>query len=542
MLTSTLIHNQNETHIENFAFAVTPINWEQFVDVVYSPDSHKGYINLFLQNDDFQVNRFYSITDKDSMKKEIAHAKENYNIYTSYSTYYLPYKSPDGSGGRTQENIKETTSLVMDLDYYKLGISHEEFFSRINHLIKTNQLLKPSLVMFTGTGYHLMWLLDPFTNIKGYTNDLNWRSVQNHVMDLLKDLNSDDVVKAPNAVTRMPDTINHKNKNEVKAYLVDSQRYQLKEVLEFYKLAATDRKRKTAKKAKTKPKRTLTYFHNEYTLNMRRQEDIFTYVQIKNQRQESYVGIRNWLCLVLRFHALVASKGDFDYALNQTQKLIDTMDLKGSNSSEKTTYKELMKRSKYADKYYQEWVNNDWNRAQYVRGGLFYSNERLVKIMNIENDFEMQFQMKTIKLITKEYTRLRKEKERRNKGMLSQQEYTTKKRSEGAFNKVKKLFIKGTKQTQIAKIVGVSRQRVSQLIKEIKTMEHTESKDQHIQTVKAQSKKKKTSFVRGLLIHVKRSVLLKELNIGGLSFSRLLSIPGSLYLSGFSPPFSFVGD
>lgn len=62
-------------------------------------------------------------------------------------------------------------------------------------MVAKGELICPTFIVSTGQGYQLIWLLEPFKNIAGYTNDLDWRRIQDHMYEQLKELNSDSVVK-----------------------------------------------------------------------------------------------------------------------------------------------------------------------------------------------------------------------------------------------------------------------------------------------------------------------------------------------------------
>jgi hypothetical protein len=62
------------------------------------------------------------------------------DTYISYSTYYKKNKKKT----RTQDNIVHTYMLVQDLDYYKFGISDQEFLQKIGSMIQNGEILCPN--------------------------------------------------------------------------------------------------------------------------------------------------------------------------------------------------------------------------------------------------------------------------------------------------------------------------------------------------------------------------------------------------------------
>lgn len=354
--------------------------------------------------------------------------------------------------------------LVMDCDFYKIGITKKDFFKQINQLIKLKQLLRPSIILSSGKGYQLIWLLKPFKNIEGYKNDKIWRKIQEYHFELLSDLKSDPVCKTPTAVTRICGTYNQKYKEKVQAYLVEPERYDLEQIFRFYKNFIEVNKPKSnyiKPYSNFRINNKIHYLKNEYSLNSARIDDIFTYVSIKNKRNESYIGIRNKLCLILRFHVLVVTNGDKEQAIKKVKDLIQILDMTD------TTEEELLRRSELAEKYYEDWINDTWNKEKYIHGGLFYSNERLCKLLRIENDYDMQFQLKTIKVKNKEYEKYRKSMERRKAGVQSREEYENKRKQQKyeLILRVKELKKEGLSNKKIGEILGLSSAYIGKLLR-----------------------------------------------------------------------------
>src|SRR5699024_3909258 len=154
--------------------------------------------------------------------------------------------------------------------------------------------------------------------------------------------------------------------------------------------------------------------HNIHKLNQARIDDIFTYVRIKNRKHESYIGIRNKLALIVRFHSLIVHQGNRDTAETDVKELIDEMDRR------ETSQEELLRRSQSAERYYNEWLNGDWDRHKYVQGGLFYTKQTLVELLGMQRDYSMQLQLKTIKIKDKAYE---KQRMRQKRNSVSRQTY-----------------------------------------------------------------------------------------------------------------------
>lgn len=433
---------------KEFNIPVKQVTFMDFVDICF-PGS-EGYFCIFQKTEKVHRNTFYT---KDEMENKIVNFFNKtwgMNCYVSYSSYFskqrkyetkeIKYKLKNGETVyseacnlqtkevfrvkekkwkplRTQSNVVKTYLLAQDLDFYKLGMSFETAISIISRLIREGKIICPTMLIFTGQGIQLIWAVKPFKNIAGYTHDREWRKIQETMYDIFEKegLNPDTVVKNASAVTRAAETVNRKSQSLVHAFYMNDANLLLSDFLFLYDInpyadrlvkpkKGTSSKKETSNKqgdslAAFVPNNRNTENWNEFSLNRNREEDLFIFVKTMNKRgnAQHYIGMRNWLCLVLRFHSLVSSEGDKIYAVERTKSLIKLMDLSDTDENE------LMNRSDLAEKYYDEWINNTWDKEKYVRGGLFYTNKTMLELMKIEKDYEIQWKMKTIKSRTHKY-------------------------------------------------------------------------------------------------------------------------------------------
>jgi len=473
----------NEFQEQNLGLSLREVTQNQFLEDVFGDFS--GYLCIFQKRSNgTTANTLYK---KDEQEKMVGFLKKTFgqDTYISYSTYYKKNKKKT----RTQDNIVHTYMLVQDLDYYKFGITDQEFLQKIGSMIQNGEILCPNYIVSTGQGYQLIWLVEPFKNIAGYTNDRDWHTIQEFLYEKLKEFNSDSVVKNPSAVTRLPGSKHRKTGNLVYGFKANEARFDLKDFMFSYNLVPTpDRQVKPKKKqganAKESIKNTpktdykpasvtrMVGNWNEYTLNKQREEDIFVFVRVQNERKNSYIGIRNWLALVLRFHALVSSDGDTEYARERVLQLCSIMDMT------ETTVEEILRRSEGAQKYYEDWVNDTWDKNKYMRGGLFYTNARMLDLMNIKDDYFIQWKMKTIKIKNKAYEAARKrfekfaEEEAEKHTWEAYQERRNEKLAEQKEDKLWQLKeamkrMPNATQKELAKYLGFNQSTISRLKKQL---------------------------------------------------------------------------
>jgi hypothetical protein len=451
----------------NLGYPAREITQEEFLTYIFGKFS--GNLCIFQKRSNGSTaNTFYNHKNIDKMYTFL-NKSFGIDTYISYSTFYRTNKKYKEEKLRTQSNIVKTYMLVQDLDYYKLPMSDADFLKQLGEMIDDSKIICPNFIVSTGQGYQLIWMVEPFKNIAGYANDRDWSCLQEHLYEELRKFNSDSVVKNPSAVTRLPGTKHRKSGNLVYGYLTNEAVLKLKDMLFYYGITPTpDRLVKPKKPKKTSKNVTRMVSNwNEYTLNKQREEDIFTYVQILNERKESYIGKRNWLALVLRFHALVSTDGDYEYARDRVLELCEMMDMSD------TTEEEIMRRSGPAEKYYEDWINGTWDKTKYMRGGLFYTNARMLDLMEAKDDYYLQWKMKTIKIKNNKYEAARKHFERRSKGQVqgTMDEYIERRteEKESKLEKLRQLLQNNPKmkQKELAGNLGVTPRYIRDLKKQL---------------------------------------------------------------------------
>jgi hypothetical protein len=515
---------------------VEQIGFYDFVDLAY-PEANRFFC-LFQRGK--EVNKNYFVKRKE-MKERLYNVFKyaaKTNTYISYSTYVSSKKEyitvpkrikfPDGSYAkacdlktkneyyittktkklkprRTQSNIHYTYLLVQDLDYYKLGVTDDEAVKRIAKLISNDKIICPNFFLFTGNGIQLVWSVQPFKNIKGYTHDKEWRAVQEYMIHLFNNegLNADTVVKNPSAVTRVAESYNRNAEKIVRAFYTNAAQLNLYDFVWKHGLHPLPDKKVAAPK-KQKPTKVLRFpvptekeeeleqlngvnkrrlekqedYHvteqillkkqwDLQTLNEARLDDLFTYVKVCKDRGIPLTAKRNWLALVVAFYSLVGTNGDSEVA---QQKVIELWDMLPNQND--TSLGEIMRRGyEEAVKVYNDWIEGTWDKSKYVQPGLFYNTSTLLNIMGIKEDYAFQHKMKTIKRRNKEYEAFRKRVERRAKGVEEREVYLKKEReqTEDKLHQLRILLERNPKATQkkLADIMGVNQSTISRLKKQL---------------------------------------------------------------------------
>lgn len=374
---------------------------------------------------------------------------------------------------RTQSNILDIVQLTQDLDFYKIkGMTEDKALGILAEKIHTGIIEMPHLIVFSGKGLQLVWLIDNVFAKKGSGPERLFKAVQGCLLRNLAELNSDKVVMTPSNVYRLANTINSKNGEQVRTYALRSDRLKLGYFKENYlPIPKPNKKVPKPKKMISEGDKPVvlhdTRLWNEYSLNYQRVEDIFRILDYKQQNKEELIGIRQLLALVLRFHVLVYSNGDYELARSKVEEFWDRLEVRDD-----TTFEEIERRSRTAERYYKEWKGElpFTPTEKYPYPGLFYRNSRLVSKDVFDLSVECQIGLKTIKIRNKEYERIRKMLERRRKGDSSREEYLEEqnKQADATLNNILELFKKGYKGKQIAEKLEITQQWVSLKKKELK--------------------------------------------------------------------------
>jgi hypothetical protein len=386
------------------------------------------------------------------------------DAYIGTASYVSKEYKKDENGAklprRTQENILDGVLLSQDLDIYKVNVSLEEALDMIARLIFEGKLEMPHFLIYSGRGMQLVWLTDNFLLKKGSGPERLFKAIQSYFMKVLKDLNPDKVTMTPSNVIRLAETLNSKNGAEVRTYLLRSDRLKLGYFKEKYlPIVAPNRKVKPPKKQANKQKNNSannnkilrdTRLWNEYTLNYQRAHDVFRIVEYKQEHGEEVVGHRNHFAMVMAFHTLVYTSGDYNEADSEVERMWKLFEDKSGTSLEEIKRRGL----DYAIRYYREWLGEiEWKgEGTYAQPGLFYKTITLVKEWNISK--KCQIQLKTLKIRDKEYERLRDELKRRERGQVTREEYL----EQFVDIKTKGIELKaqGLKYQEIAKELNVS--------------------------------------------------------------------------------------
>ncbi|MGU8587437.1 HTH domain-containing protein [Clostridium perfringens] len=409
----------------------------------------------------------------------------NHNTYLSLNSFKSPKK--------TISNLYSLNALWSDIDFYKIPKYADKTYEEMINTISKNKLIKkmpPSLWIYSGNGIYPLWLIKD-----AYAKACLplWNKLMQEIHLELQQYGADSSAVEASHVLRLAGSNNSKTNCTSKIvkdiFDFNPKRYSLNELSELilpkFEYTKEEWNKIKSKKKKTKKERRaceIKSLFNIHTLNYNRMQDLFTLVEIRKGECDGY---REIIIFLYRYWANCFHK-------NSETALAEAFEL-NSMFKNPLSKDEVIKATKSAENAAIIWEKklNEYlslekkpSIASFFKntGCYIYSNKKLIELLDITQE-EMAFPLVTI-INTKEknrrnkdYRREYKRREHRNSNGLTYREQS----KMDKIYTILELQKKGLNQSKIAERLGVSRQAVSKLIKEIKekniTLKYTETLD-----------------------------------------------------------------
>jgi hypothetical protein len=360
---------------------------------------------------------------------------------------------------RSIETIRQLRSLYVDLDFYLFNYEPSWVLGKLEQEYYGQSVPEPNLIIFSGQGVVLIWLLDPVP----YKALPLWQAVQNYFIDQLKDLGGDPKAADAARVFRIAGSINSKNGSEVQAEYRHNQRYELRQIQFDYLPDLTD-VIKANKRSKPGRKKKVVHLFNIYKLHFTRLQDLVKLVELRDYDIHGY---RELVCFLYRYWKCCYSN-DPEQSLNEVM-------LFNLEFREPLTLQEVERATKSAEKAWEAKNNVEANRIAIEKGypgaGYNISNKKLIQWLDITSD-EMAH-LKTI-IDTKEKNcrkRIANTKRRREEGVKPREQYIKEQHDKTDANLVKLRTLledqPNLKKTELASVLGVSRVHLYRLLKQV---------------------------------------------------------------------------
>ena len=364
--------------------------------------------------------------------------KNKKDIYYTPNTFNSPIR-------REREYLWQLHRFYIDIDH-KTGtepIDQFEVVGAVEQLVGEKKIPQPTEYINSGRGIHIYWDIN---NCHIMLLDL-WEKIENYLFNIIKELERsiknisvDSRVKDPTRLLRLPGSINSKSNS--KCYSMLKNNGNIYNIFDLKKAYIKVNKQYKNNKSK------ITYLptKNLYTLNMSRIEDFKHIVSLRNGDIKGY---RNTLIMLYSYHYRLVNEITVEELIKVTKEF---------NKSFKEPYKakELISVCRSVNrtvKHFQE----DNNK------GYKFTNKYIINALDLEE--QEQRELLTIISTRVKYDRKNKKRNeaRRNEEGLTSRQQGKKDR----INSILELKQQGYNQSKIAEKLGITRQAVSKLLKEL---------------------------------------------------------------------------
>ncbi|MBX9139232.1 hypothetical protein HCG75_17885 [Clostridium sp. K12(2020)] len=364
--------------------------------------------------------------------------KNKKDIYYTPNTFNSPIK-------REREYLWQLHRFYIDIDH-KAGtepIDPFEVVGAVEQLVEEKKIPQPTEYINSGRGIHIYWDIN---NCHIMLLDL-WEKIENHLFNTIKELERsiknisvDTRVKDPTRLLRLPGTINSKNNS--KCYSMLKNEGNIYNIFDLKK--AYIKVNKQYKKNKSK----ITYLptKNLYTLNMSRIEDFKHIVSLRNGDIKGY---RNTLIMLYSYHYRLVNEVTVEELIKVTKEF---------NKSFREPYnvKELTSVCRSVNRTVKHFQEDNSK-------GYKFTHKYIINALDLQE--HEQRELLTIISTRVKYDRKNKkrnEARRNEKGLTSRQQG-----KKDRINSILELKQQGYNQSKIAEKLGITRQAVSKLLKEL---------------------------------------------------------------------------
>jgi len=414
---------------------------DEYIEHLYQQDL-EGYVQVLqLAND--QVVKIIN-TQYKGMCEVVHEMQQEPDTFITPNSFYKPQ--------RTTQNIRHYRALYLDLDL-KIHSKTEAFYN-IYLLVSDNEIPKPTMIVDSGRGLHLYWRIEHAPKQANYT----WQMLEDFLYHKLKHLGADIQATDASRLLRLPTTINTKNNAVCRVLEVNDQKYSMYDLRENY-LQYKQEQSKTKKRNKTSKKASIKQLFNSYTLHQARSNDLLTLCDL---RDYEVVGYRNSI-----LHCFVYWQGIYIRELDRLEEVAEQLNQKFREPLKMSEVKAIVRSANKAIERFIDYVqgvnsgkDKRVSKAMRNRGGYWYTNDRLIEMLNITEQ-----EQKHLKTIIDKQEKYKRNNERRRQERRNEQGLTSREQQKlDTINQVKELAEQGYSNSAIARKLDISRRWVVEVV------------------------------------------------------------------------------
>ena len=377
------------------------------------------------------------------------------NVYVSMNTFTRTY--------RRIEYLDTLNAIFVDIDFYTIRkCTLKKVLKLYEALISQGKIPRATAVINSGQGMYLEWKLEA----SGTENIAIWQELERHFATLFLSVGADMKSTDVSRILRIPGSTHVLKRKTTTVDLLDFQPslvYSLEDLVQKY-MPVIEKIEEIAvpellprpKKAKKNRSKIASIF-NVYTLNYTRICDL---IQLCELRKWDMYHHRELTLFLYRYWS-ACFYADTELALKLTLGVNEMFILPLSP-------REATNATKSAEKAFADWETEETTLwlGQEKRKGYNYKNERIIELLDITEDEQMQkdadgkYRLKTIIGTSEKYRRNNEKRTPRNENGLTRREQE----KQAKITAVKELREKGLTQVEIATELQIKQGTVSKYL------------------------------------------------------------------------------
>ena len=430
---------------------------EHWTDLWFSERKKAGYVAIT----DFKKQLFFGAKDVKKVISSTAGKKKQFISLNAFNGWN------DKSLSRKREHLRQIRNIGIDIDQYDLDITIGQAIDEINVLVLENKIPEPNLVL-TSRGIQLIYSISG-----GASPKIAWlvSFITEQLISKLKHLGADSNAKDLSRVMRVPNSINERNNAVVKPDIWNDKTYSLQQLQAYCrpleKFEYRGKKKRNIINLPINAK-----IGQYYKTNYARLRDLRKLIELRNG---DFTNMRNTFIYVYSYYqslVLNTQKEVIEDVRSVLERIYST-DPKANRITKGEFERTVKSAYSNAKEFFEYYTKNgykiDYNEHDGIKRP--YKTNTLIDLLDITE--EEQYHLGSIR--NEEVAKKQHADYMRNKRLQdgthkqTREEYLQEQKQHTSDLKqhAEQLKKEGKKQIEIADILGISKGRVSQLLKKV---------------------------------------------------------------------------